>query len=63
MKTKGESVPALLSHSKSSNQVAKMNLSIPTGVKFAAVMIAMGLSLILVGLDNTILAHSNPHYH
>jgi MFS family permease len=32
----------------------------PTGVKFAAVMIAMGLSLILVGLDNTILATAIP---
>jgi hypothetical protein len=31
-----------------------------TGVKFAAAMIAMGLSLTLVGLDNTILATAIP---
>jgi MFS family permease len=35
-------------------------LEYPTGVKFAAVMIAMGLALILVGLDNTILATAIP---
>jgi hypothetical protein len=32
----------------------------PTGVKFAAVMIAIALALILVGLDNTILATAIP---
>ena len=32
----------------------------PTGVKFAAVMVAMGLSLVLVGLDMTILATAIP---
>jgi MFS family permease len=35
-------------------------LEYPTGFKFAAVMIAMGLALILVGLDNTILATAIP---
>ena len=60
----GEDQAPILSHKLDSLEVIEPSgqdePEYPTGVKFAAVMVAVGLSLVLVGLDTTILATAIP---